>query len=806
MANLISGWTIKSIEDGAEGTDLTDEFACINPASLRSQLGNGRISSVFVDRANSYYCPWGYPYGQAWLLVDGKTLSQLKLNKRQQVRCYITEVGGSSKKNERNQNRELSFNSLYLQRAICVAGAVTQTAEDNYPHRSLIKPFHEERNNTDVFLLELVDLRYILKKFTCLNKGYNVLCRATVPYVAEVIDSSSGKEKFFYKQTLEDRSLSFYLYTVKKLLNNIFESIPEDLRHGFSSITDRGGGVDTNDNIRPINVEYYGWNCWDALIDFSKMWGTYICFDPTSGEFFRVLTDGVFYDSSQDLFLEKPEIIDYINSQRIYDYRVFENPCVMFPETIRGISSFTPMHLGMVNCWECNTDDPRRAYWPNRYRATDSDYESNSTYPGQGYNFKNWVGKLGKTGVIGSSNDIEPIPGTIEKFIDPYPRIFQNRAFYSGTSGLTPYGGYLDPNFLGESYRGNTLTAGLVTDGENIVYMERNTSGFFGKRIYQGIAHFYRDSNSKTPTYLIPNHQTGHLIWRDYGDGQGLVTESLVLPSPNLLVGQKTSGAEALSGLTPSLETNSIPRNSGFHVWPSSESSACPTRTQDLTAQQLPETALLMYCLTFPPDGLELGKITGSGGITGANGIVLFPGDSSMNSADFANNSQNENITPSFGSNFGPPCKIEFADTLAGITPHYTFPDYSQKGNISGPGPLWHGRIFTGKFMHGGSGAGYPTFLVTQFFYPVLDVELLADASSTGSVSADGPISGSATIKCLNTNWGVGSATLYFPSNPMYDSKSGSPTYSDQKIAAGTYKALVTSSTTAYALSAAHSR
>ena len=62
------------------------------------------------------------------------------MNKRQKVRCYITEVDGDKDTKKRNQNRELVFNSLYIQRAICVSGAAVTLTDDQCARRSLTQP------------------------------------------------------------------------------------------------------------------------------------------------------------------------------------------------------------------------------------------------------------------------------------------------------------------------------------------------------------------------------------------------------------------------------------------------------------------------------------------------------------------------------------------------------------------------------------------------------------------------------------------------------------------------------------------
>jgi hypothetical protein len=330
------------------------EIPCVNPRQLMSE-GNTQ-SHCWVNRANSYCCPVHDSYGQGWALVTGKHLKLIDMARPLSMTFY------SSPEKERDAETKV-IKTLYILRAICVSqsddvdrkGSLTtpvELREPEDPFWSNTKP----TSDNSVYLLELVDVRYFYKKFTLVNKGYNVLCE-TKQYAFDSHDITS-----YHQNTLDETDPEEpaepekILWSWNTALDDLWEMIPEDMRGELTKL-ESAEWTDVTPSItnQLINFRTWGLSVWDAVIQMLNRRMANLVYDPETGDF-EVISTGVRDENLHDI-----KKLRELDARRMLDMQVIENEVTLYPETYRKLCPRKQTHSA-APVWDSADDADKNWY------------------------------------------------------------------------------------------------------------------------------------------------------------------------------------------------------------------------------------------------------------------------------------------------------------------------------------------------------------------------------------------------------------------------------------------------------------
>lgn len=518
------------------------DFECCDPRKAFEALEGGQISSLFVKKANSYRCPTGRAYGQGWCLLLGSEIKELLPTSTYAFRMSIRELG-SDKTYE-----EISLQKAYVLRSICLSNGYGKgkTPSELREEPRFFSPSVSDDNS--LYLVEFVDERYFLAKFSSINKQYNIRNPAKQ---ADDRDLAVN----FYRDTLkyadgaaEDDGT---VWTWKQMIEDIWGemSLAGTLTVNLSQST----GTDDIPTKKPENFHFNGVTAWDALHHVLEQIGATLIFNPTNTTYtietlrkrqFKLSKTPANQTTKQRIEAEKNQptqvkSLKELDARRIFDYEVNQYSTTILPQKFN-------VHF-------------RRQ---ERYQGTESDIDYQRTEAKSFSPNAVYVKQVTTINVDLGSNDPWPsitvISGTEE------PVWHYEPAFYN------PDGELIDAAEAEEDQRtyiaAHNLVKGIIFD---------RLADHCGKCIYSGI-----------PSIVLPGIELETVVWRDYGDALGLVTEAITTPGPtepvpatindsgwSAMLGGMGSGISR--GLTADLggarfpsRENTQPINFGQHTYP----------------------------------------------------------------------------------------------------------------------------------------------------------------------------------------------------------------------------------------------
>lgn len=384
-------------------------FPCVNPRSLGDALAQGKRSAIYARRANSYRCPTGDAYGVGYCLLYGRDYSRIQMGTSAAFTLQATTNGSAESR---------TFPTMYPVRGTCIV------PNNGDPRLS-------------VYLLEFVDRRYFLARFSSCNVGYNVRCPGTSYGASTATD--------FYAATLNSGSL----WTWAEIINNLTSRLGITVRNLL--------GVGEVPTTVPENLSFRGVRTWAALQSVLSMVGGELIYNPVADSF-RII------NAAQ----ATNEIDSTLAARLLFDYDVTEMNGSVVP------AAFDVCYRRVDRFAGCEPD-------MNRIDSVAKAWEPNGVYV---------VRVTTASAVTGST--INSIAGTVEPI-------------WSSTPCLIGPDGEPAVSLIADA---NSIVQAAVRTRLGRLYSQRKT--------YVGL-----------PSSVLPSSANKIVVWRDYGDAVGLVTESI---------------------------------------------------------------------------------------------------------------------------------------------------------------------------------------------------------------------------------------------------------------------------------------
>jgi hypothetical protein len=387
-------------------------YSCVNPRSLSAPGAYGKRSAIYERRANSFRCPTGDAYGVGYCLLYGKDYARIRQGS---PTSFTMRVGTAS------GNETKTFPYVYPVRGTCVV-------PDNDPNKS-------------VYLLEFVDRRYFLSKFSSCNIAYNVRCPGTSYGESAATD--------FYANSLNDGTL----WDWKGVITNLMSILGINATNALGT-----GEIPTS---VPENLSFRGVRTWAALQSVLTQVGGELSYNPSTDEF-QVINAA--RASSTD---------ESLTSRLLYDYDITEMNGIHIPEAFDVCYRRVEKHAG------CESDMNRDINITGQPLAEPWEMHAVHVIRIQSASFT--FGDVLRT-----------IPGTVEPIWSSTPAIAKSD---------------------------DELLVSLTSDANSLVQAAIRTRlgrTFTQRKVYNGL-----------PASVIPNSANKIVVWRDYGDSIGIVTESM---------------------------------------------------------------------------------------------------------------------------------------------------------------------------------------------------------------------------------------------------------------------------------------
>ena len=522
------------------------ELQCCDPRkALRLlQTSSGPVSQAFLKRANSYRCPVGRDWGQGWTLLYGSQVKELNGTATYSFRMSIRETRGKL-------YEEISLQDAYVLRAICISDGY---GEGYSPSEIRTEPRFFSPSVSDdnsLYLVEFVDQRYYLAKFSSINKQYNVRNPATQKEDRE-------DKRNFYRDTLRypgeptDAEDDGEPWSWSQMLNDIWDELPS-FAGELTINLESGTGGDYPTEI-PENYYFNGVTTWEAFHHVLDHIGATLVFNPETTSY-RVesnarrqsklatsnqipTTESVTRDTSSPI-RNSVRTVKELDGRRVFDYEVNQYSTALLPQKFKVHFKRQEQYYGT----EPDIDIQRgesKAWLPNAVHV--EEVTTTEVTLASGREADPWP-------------EITVVSGTEEPVWHPAPA-------FIGPDGE------LHDNTLSEATRRTHLLALAYVKS---IILDR-LGDACGRVIYSGL-----------PDIVRPGVELKAVVWRDYGDKLGLVTEAHSSPGPmatpsavtdwqwSAMLGglDVTKGLRADQGLAriPSRE-NTQPTNFGQHGYP----------------------------------------------------------------------------------------------------------------------------------------------------------------------------------------------------------------------------------------------
>lgn len=513
------------------------DFQCSDPRKALEALEGGSVSSLFVKRANSYRCPTGRAYGQGWCLLKGSEVKELSGTSTYEFRMAIR---------TEKLYEEIKLKAAYVLRAICLSNGYgkAKTPSQLRDEPRFFSPSVSDDNA--LYLIEFVDERYFLAKFSSINKQYNVRNNA------KQADSRFTAVNF-YRDTLkfaegaaEDAGT---VWTWVEMINDIWGemTLAGTLTVNLSE-SESLKQVPTN---QPENFHFNGVTAWDAIHHVLDQLGAMLIFNPDNGTYtiepLSKRQNGLVpkkktkaqprttkaQRNTDERIKNSVETVEELDTRRVWDYEVNQYSTAILPQKFN-------VHF-------------RRQ---ERYAGTEPDISFQREYKRSWSPNSCYVKQVTTTEVQLASDGK-----------DPWPQI----TVISGTEEPVWHyrPAYYKPD--GELLSSTDITT-QAKDFVRSIILDR-LADHCGKCIYSGI-----------PDIVRPGVELTSVTWRDYGDELAVVTEAYSTPGPTEPLPSATKEwswsamlgmGGANKGLTADIGTarsfpreNTQPINLGQHTYP----------------------------------------------------------------------------------------------------------------------------------------------------------------------------------------------------------------------------------------------
>lgn len=255
-------------------------FPCLNSRMLSRQR---KTSEIVRNRANSYRCPTGSAWGQGWCLLTGENVAKLTPSTGY---AFTMKSGTDS----------ITLAKAYVLRIVCVSPGSADEIASPFQTASFFSSGTLDR--TGAYLVEFVDRRYFLSKFTTITQTYNFRCLST--------QRGTSDSAEFYADSLNGGSL-WNWYT---LLYSIWDSMGTLA----TSLTVNFGTLQYPANV-PENLSFLGLSAWDAFNQVVEMIGGNLVYSPANDDFTLTPSLTKQLSTSQKTKLDKIRVFDYDNQE-----------------------------------------------------------------------------------------------------------------------------------------------------------------------------------------------------------------------------------------------------------------------------------------------------------------------------------------------------------------------------------------------------------------------------------------------------------------------------------------------------------
>lgn len=677
-------------------------FPCVDPRSLLEAGNRSQISQAFLGKANSYRCPQGRAWGTGYVLLYGRDVATMFAESKKAPRSLVISIQRSGEADSSNNvTTTLTIQSLFPLRAINLTPMIGTNGNSPWKDRKETQNTSARFwNNTRpinpacVYLLELVDRRYFLARFTALNKNYNV----PHPIKSAGFDGYEATAANFYEDSLTSGSF----WTSKIILEDIWTEMGSNLTGGsltFNPTTfpTTGGSAYT----RPLNFRFNGVNAWESFHDVLDTIGV----GNTSAAFTLVynpvLDTFTVLSETLALSLTQPELVNedtltYLESIRLYDTEVIETGIGVIPKTARYYRKRRFPKGGSPN-FDVKTG-VEWSYPVNVLNEIDLSITTPTTF-----------------------DQLEALDDTVE-FIHSGPPI--------EVTLETPDTD--DPIEATESYVGNSSAdgTGLRTDIGRRTYNEK-----YGFVAYRGLATTHENE------IILPKTEIRQSVWRDYGDELGLVTEFHAYegngPAETSRNELAFSSREIGRGLGSSFPSGYGNFFSGYSAGSNNTRHVAPDFNRFDWRDEVPETAIVRSLIAYPIDYAGTGtaddqtKSFVSIGSNGAVGVVVHAGRQFSPDTDY----------------HGPKCYIKAHRGWSFSKPDPTNSDILARSVYNDAVFVPPNREFVGKLI-GIASDGVPIYEVTVFaeiFELVLEETLDVGGVSKANLTLDSGTGGAST-------------------------------------------------------------
>lgn len=439
-----------------------DGTECYDPRKALSLHQAGKISSLFLKRATSYRCPVGQDYGQGWCLLLGSKVKELVGNTSYTFRMLAE---------RNNQTEELTLKDAYVLRSINLSsghGSGTLPSDLRDASEAFFSPYVTD--DDALYLVEFVDQRYYLSRFTTINKCYNV--RNPAKQATDREDKINFYRDSMYRPGIGDDEYDAVPWEWWYMLEDIWDEM--ELAGSLTNSLKRATGNTDYPTKKPENFIFNGISCWDAFHHVVNQLGAVLVFDPVTTT----------YTLEPRQLRQSLGNLKRLDSRRVFDFEANQFPSAVLPQRFK-------VHFKREE----------------RYRGTEPDIDT------QAGKAKSWLPNAVYTKEIttsevdlssGSGDDPWPVISTLAGTVEP---VWHYAPAYYGPDGE-----------LIDSEETETNTDVLAKELVKSIILSR-LGDATGRTIY-----------SLIPSAIVPGTEIPAVVWRDYGDKLGLVTEAHSTP------------------------------------------------------------------------------------------------------------------------------------------------------------------------------------------------------------------------------------------------------------------------------------
>lgn len=248
---------------------------CIDPLSLyRYAESHGLRTDHWRDKANSFTTSLGREPGRGWVLMKGSDLAELQ-NLQYNSSVPTTDAGtGMYDLRFLNNDDTLVLRKLLVLKAHAVYGSRSRRTD---PDGALIEPWSNWQPAPDsIYLVELVDKRFIACRYSAIDKHYNHLRVPRVDSYSGIMPEANSPDAY-RPETLKDGT---DIWTWETMLEDIWSTLPVDMgaspiRSWLLSSVGMGATV-------PMHYTFSCRDGWEVFNDMLEVLGMWFGWNPLS--------------------------------------------------------------------------------------------------------------------------------------------------------------------------------------------------------------------------------------------------------------------------------------------------------------------------------------------------------------------------------------------------------------------------------------------------------------------------------------------------------------------------------------------